>query len=829
MSGNFKPVGIALLLFASATITQADDSTKFRHQFVQQYCTKCHSGEKPKGEFKINAASYELTNIDSREQWEQVLEYVADGEMPPEKFKQQPNSSEREQFLSYLRSDMVLADDKAKVGGTLIRRMNRIEHLNSLRDLFQIREIRLPGTYPEDSTHLQFDTMPDGVFFSTAHLQACLELATDVADRMVPLPNPEQVHALATHENMGGDSRSLWKRAKTNNKDKTSQKTPDNAYYFTGVNIAGWSGGMWDRTFKAHSSGVYRVRLKANAEAEQGIDGKPLRLGFYALNVGDYDLPKRANRSDLPQVGLLNISNLEPEFIEYEIPLEKGENFHIYCENRLKQFYPNRGANRVELGKFVNDGKKMPEPTIRIEQLEIIGPVAPLPRQLAFIKNQTLTADIAHVNSILFPLAQQAYRRPLTTEEKHDLISHVMLHIENAPSPEYGIHYGIRRILCSPQFLYREVNPGRLDNYGLASRMSYFLWSSLPDAELLEIASTNRLSEPDVLRQQVARMIADLKAQRFVKHFTGQWLDNRKAESIMVCDIRHTWSNLIRYGYLRSTEMFFDEILQQNHSIQTFIDSDFTYANLPMRVAWKFPGKLRSLTAQEADQRQSFIWPEPERLDLTSLEANVPAHVAGRGGILGLSGVLTATGDGVDSSPILRGVWILENFFGTPPPPPPSNVPALVADISQAKTVRETLASHQKQESCATCHRKIDPLGLAMENYDAVGNWRTTYYQEKPAGKKQPQPPKILVDTSGQLPDGTILNGPADIKQYLLDHPAMFTNCLTTKLLEYSTGRHLNVGDQRIVKEIVAAEPQNGYGFQDLLVEIIQSEAFQVK
>ncbi len=803
----------AFVLPAAAAELSADEA--FRRQFGQQYCVACHGAQNPKAGFRIDTASHE--------QIQRALDYVAYGVMPPHNAPQ-PTAAERERFQALLSEDIGRLDKNSQVGGTLIRRLHRIEYLNTLRDLFRIREIRLPPSFPEDSNSLEFDTMSEGMFFTPALFDAYLQVATDIADRMVPLPNPLQVRTESDRVGIGQDSSRthFWMR-----------DGDDSGLYFTGINIAGWSGGLWDKAFVAPESGVYRVRLKVSAEAEHGADGKPLRLGFYALNFGDFDLPKRANRIDLPRVASLNVTNRAPEFLEVDVPLEKGERFHLYCENRLKKEYPTefrRESGNTEdlrrlLKTYLDEAQTAIEPTIRWEQMTISGPVAPLARQEAFLKNQQPSADAAYVEAVLLPLAERVFRRPLTDVEQTELTSSVLRHMAASPTPEYGIHYGIRRILTSPQFLYREADEGRLDDFGVASRMSYFIWSSMPDGELTKLAGANRLSQPGVLREQVSRMVRDKKARQFVEHFTGQWLGNRKTRSVMVCDVRHVWSELIRHGLVRASEMFFDEILQRNLSIRNFIDSDFTYANEPMRMAWGIPGNEVDMRRLEADQRQSLRWPEPERLDLTSLGPEVPGHVAGRGGVLGLSGVLASTGDGVESSPILRGVWVLENLFGTPPPPPPADVPALVADTSAAKTVREILSAHQNVESCAVCHARIDPLGLALENYDAVGGWRTSYYSEAaPEGKKN------LVESGGILPDGTVLKGPDDIKKYLLSRPQMFTAALTTKLLEYATGRsELSGGDKRIVRQIVKAEPTEGYGFQDLIAQVVASDAFQTK
>lgn len=797
----------------------ANAEAPFRTEFTAKFCAACHGGEDPQGGFRADTGPHQAADAKSRRQWKLAGEYVSKGVMPPVGAPQ-PSRAGRERFSDSV-ADGLAEAESTNSSHAVVRRLNRIEYLNTLRDLFQIREIRLPVTFPDDNSGQQFDTMTEETYLTPGHLDAFHEVAIDIADRMVPLPSMQQRRVEAERHSIGSDparTPKYWFR-----------EGDDTGLYFTGINMAGWSGALWVKAFAAHASGVYRVRLKVSAEAEAGADGKPLRLGFYAFNPGDYELPKRALRIDLPKVGSVEVTNQESGIVETDLLLEKGETVHFYCENRLRREYPpalvrepgNVDGLRRLLATYLEQARASPEPTIRFERVEITGPVGPLPRQVQFLGGGKPMRDRAYIESILLPLAERAFRRPLTGEESDQLISSVLEHLQSSPSAAYGIHYGIRRILLSPQFLYRETGGGDLGDYGLASRLAYFLWSTMPDSKLLQVAGKGLLSEEGEVAAQVRRMVRDPKAQQFVRHFSGQWLGGRKAASVMVCDVRHVWSELIRHGIVRSTEMFFNEILQGNRSIRDFIDSDFTYANEPMRIAWGIPGNEVDLLRLEADQRQSLLWPEPQRLDLTALGPEVPTHVGKRGGVLGLSGVFAATGDGVESSPILRGVWVLENLFGTPPPPPPSEVPALVADVSQTKTVRELLAAHQSVESCAVCHAEIDPIGLALENYDAVGGWRTEYYQEDDSSA-----PASPIETVSEMPDGTRLGSAQDIKDYLMARPEQFTRTLATLLLEYGTGRELTSADELAVDEIVAAEPAGGYGFQDLIARLVASKAF---
>lgn len=782
-----------------------------RVAFVETHCITCHGPQRQRGELRLDTLPYELTERMSRDRWQQALELIADGSMPPDDAPSRPTQAERDAVVALLRADLDAAEARAPVGGSLLRRLNRVELLNTVRDLFGIRGIDLPKSFPEDISDLPFDTMPEGLALSAAQVDACLELAADIAERMVYMP-PARPVTSESDLDAWSQERSVW----TRDGDATGM-------YLSGVNNAGWSGAIWDRAFSAPTSGTYRVDILASAEGEAGADGEPLRLGFYALSPWDYYRPESANRVGLPRVGSLEVRALEPELLTCTVELEQGETFHVYCENRLPPGDRPGALNRLDLTNLFMAAVRDPRPTVRVERMTITGPVGPLTRHTAFVGGPRPSADEDALGAVLLPLAERAYRRPPSEREQLELMEPVLQHARETRSPELALRFGIRRLLVAPAFLYLDARPGTLDGYALASRLSYFLWSSMPDGELLELAATGRLAEPDVLRGQARRLLAHPKGQRFVRDFTGQWLGNRQLATLMVCDVRHVWNELLRYGYIRSTELFFDEVLRENRSIRAFLDSDFTYANVPMQMVWGVPGEHPAMDKLASDQTQSHIQPEPERLDLTALPDGTPPHVAKRGGILGLPGVLTLTGDGVESSPIRRGVWVLDNLYGTPSPPQPDDVPALAPDTSGTASLRERLAAHQDSPSCASCHEQIDPLGFALENYDAAGNWREAYVVDEGAR------PAMPVDPTGVLPDGSALAGPDDVKGHLLTHAGMFTRCLATKLLEYGTGRRMSVGDARVVERMVRDEPPDGYGFRELIETLVDSEVFRTR
>ena len=788
--------------------------------FTKTFCVSCHGPDEQKGKFRIDTLPWHLTENKIREQWDLVAEYVADGDMPTKKADKHPSADERSAFLRSLQAGSAQADGRAKVGGTRLRRLNRVEYLNTVRDLFGIRMIHLPLSFPEDVANTEFDTMPGGLFLSPAVMEAYHETATDIANRLVPLSIQPIYTSSYTTTTIGGDEIRRWfgpnpKKPKGSSKISQWVKNPE-YLMFTGINISGWLGALWDPLLVAPESGIYRVRLKANAQAETGADGEPLRLGFYAFDPArGIALTKRYPRHRTIRVASLNIPEGKPEWLWCDVPLEAGETFHIYCENRYPvEKFAVRGVKKSKTLGMVRKAALDPTPTVELRGMTVEGPVAVLPRVEAYFGSYPPTLNRVDIETKLFPLAERAFRRPLTDAEKSKLLTRMVEHSRETGSPSMAWHFAIRSILCSPAFLYRESDgSGTLDPYTLASRLSYFLWSSMPDEELVKLAASGKLSDPKVLTHQVRRLLQDPKSSQFVKHFTGQWLGNRDVSVIAVCDNRYAWDENVRYGFVRSTEMFFEEVLRKNLPISTFIDSDFTYGNSAMQAVWGMKGNLEAVAAL---QRHTEIWPEPERISLA--DDKLPPHVRERGGVLGLPGVLTVSGDGVESSPILRGVWVLENLFGKHPPPPPKDVPALDIDTSKATNVRETLKAHTELESCAKCHRDIDPLGLALENYDAIGGWRTKYPGQSAA-----------IDARSTMPDGTALDGVESIKHHLMTNRAIFTRCLITKLLEYGTGRKLSVGDQRIVEELVTNEPKEGYRFGDLIESVVTSDAFRAK
>ncbi len=794
-------VGLCLAGPARATAQVAEPV----QAFLSTYCFECHGPDRQKSGVRFDDAEAEgrVSLL------ELAAELVEEGHMPPEDAPLHPDVEPRALHA--------LSLAEAPTPRPPLRRLTGTELLNTARDVFGIRGLELPPSMPSEPDDLAVDTLADELHISVAQLDANLEFATRIADEVVPLPDGPRI-ALRSVAATWRLSRMAW-------------RSPGNpkTYAFTGVNLAGRSGAVWDDDLVAPTAGVYTLELRVAADAPSGDDGRPLRLGVFAVNPSRYESPERAPRAGLPLLATIEVPGLELETLTADIELERGETIHVYCLNRLAPSEVPGDANRNELADLVDAAKADPAPTVRIAHMRLAGPVHALPRQIVLGSGGDKPQQI---RAALLPLAERLFRRPLTRAESEALIADALEHGRAVGHLAFGLHRSLRRLLCSPQFLFLEL--GEAPDHDLATRLALFLWRGAPDAELMRHAAAGDLRDPAVLRVQVQRLLDDARSQRFVTALAETWLGTRRMQSLIVCNQRVLWSELLRYGYVRSAELFLSDVLVDDLPVTTFIDSNFTYASAPMRIAWGFPGPHPTWDEMEDRRAQSLTWPEPERLDLADLPPDVPAHVAQRGGVLGLPSVLSGTGDGVESSPILRGVWVLEHLFGTRPPPPPPDVPALLPDTSGALTVAERLSAHTASPSCARCHADIDPLGLALENFDAVGGWRESYASrlapegvaDRDAGPSTFASDGASIDATAVLPDGERIDGLAGIKRHLLERPELFTACLATKLLETATGRRLEPADRRFIDAIVAAEPEGGYGFRGLIEAAVVSELF---
>jgi len=386
-------------------------------------------------------------------------------------------------------------------------------------------------------------------------------------------------------------------------------------------------------------------------------------------------------------------------------------------------------------------------------------------------------------------------------------------HWQAGHSFEEGMHLLLRSILISPRFLYRCIAPGDMDDFDLATRLSYFLTQGPPDATLVDLATrkrlaiTNKSGEYWVVRREAERLMPSTHTAPMIQSFVGQWLGTRSLHGIMPDPkFRFDRSSVDMAKF--ETERFFTEMLIENRPMTDFIDPDFTFSSVAfIQRNYGFTPPFALKKGKEMSDK------EKQR------QRRIEIDRGGRyGGLLGQSAILMATANGVDTQPVIRGVWVLENILGTPPPEPPKNVPALTPDTRGTSTPREQLTAHTSEPACASCHRRIDPLGFMLENFDPVGRWRSKWPGTK-----------TTIDPSGLLPDGTAVKDVSEFKAWLVDNIDLFSTCLAEKLMTYATGRVLNYAEKHEIERIVKENHEAGNGFRDLLLALVESKTFRTQ
>ncbi len=865
---------------AAAPLRGAEPLPPAARRFLERHCAACHSGAAAQAGVRLDAAAVDWRERGAAAHWERVYNALAGGAMPPPG-AERPPAAERKRMVAWLDGRLM---EHSGIGGAVPRRLNRGEYENTIRDLFDIPAFQLPDAFPADDSAHGFDNVAEGLILSPPLMAQFLETATRVADEVFPpASGPLAVESKQYPLGAAGLATSEGGKAAAGRYRLVSSR-----------NMA--SAAAWPARFEAAASGVYRLSVDASVFQTDKMfyprRRAPLRLGVYAK-------PKTEQVYD-PFGKIRKLAELDvppdraaPLSLSADIELFKGEIFGLRWENgpaysdpprreysttflaeRLKAdrlYYAAmlaygggpRGATQEQRYEAVtalmasgeldlNDPRldKMPErwgggladaphnwikgfvheelyrfgPALDLTDVAVEGPLRPIEddetrarkaRARRFLGTRAAGAsDRDYAQAILRRFLSRAFRRP-ASEAQVDAYTELAMQAENL---EAGLHLAVRRALVSPRFLYRGLRPGRLDDFDLASRLSYFLTSSPPDARLTAAAREGKLSDSDVLERETLRLLDSLKSRNFIRNFTGQWLGTRLLQDIMPDPRLLKFIDHDRRAMIDEAELFFAEIVSENHPVETFIDPGFSYRSARLN-------KIYGGDLQGNDMRRVAF-----------------ARGGRHGGILGLAAVMMATANGVDTHPVERGVWLLENVFGAPPPDPPPNVPAIAPDTSGATSMRDQLNRHRSDPSCASCHKRIDPLGMVMENFDPVGRWRDNYprYIQPPDGAEALKeefyssigrgvavgPP---VDAAGVMPDGVRLENVTDLKRYVLDRLDMFSRCLTEKLLIYAAGRPLTYGDRRVVERIVADMETRRQGFRDLIAAVVLSESFRTR
>jgi mono/diheme cytochrome c family protein len=784
---------------AAAPAATAAELAKFR-PFFEQHCVKCHSGEKPKGDWRIDELTPDFAEKESRERWEGVLEKLEDGTMPP-KAKPRPPAAEVHALTEWITAHTALADAgrRGNEGRVVLRRLNRTEYENTVRDVLGV-DSKLRDLLPLDSSADGFDNVGSALHTSSFLLDQYLVAAdTALNQAIVNKPRPP-----STTKRYRLTEAYQVKQAK----EKVFRIGPDES-------VVMFSSSLWQAAtlspFYPSERGRYRFRMSVSGVQSAG---KPVTFSVMSGGGG-------MGGAKAHLVGYFDAPPDQTKVFEFTDQMEPRTTITLLPYGLASA----QSVNKVGADDWT-------EPGLAVDWLEVEGPLnetwppeshrrifGDMAQGKAPTYNQSTRVEVvssnpaADADRILRAFARRAFRRSVTDADVQPYTALVAARMAESPSFEQAIRVGLEAILTAPEFLFLREKPGRLDDFALASRLSYFLWSSTPDEELLALAEQGKLSQPATLRAQTERLLASPKAIALRENFLSQWLGLREIDATNPSQILYPdFDDMLKASMLREAELFFTEVLEKNLSLTNFVASDFTMLN--GRLA-----KLYGIAGVDGwDFRKVTLPPDSHR-----------------GGFLTMACVLKVTANGTATSPVTRGAWVLDRILGTPPPRPPENVAQLVPDIRGATTMRQQLAKHRQLESCAGCHVKIDPPGFALESFDVIGGWRD-YYRTQGNGKAVTINGRKMnylqgpnVDPADALADGRAFQNIDDFKQLLLEEKDQITRALTVKLLTYATGAAPEKSDRSKVSVIVAEARGQNYAFRSLIHDIVQSELFRTK
>ncbi|MFV0444681.1 MAG: DUF1592 domain-containing protein [Planctomycetaceae bacterium] len=764
-------------------------------QFLQRNCRDCHSGAEAEAGFDIDRLSADFSDRAAASRWTRLYDRVAAGEMPPDE-DSHLSDQDRDKFVTSARAWLLTQQRNvdSQLGRVRGRRLTRREVERSLQDLLGV-DIPLVDQLPEESQSAQFSTVADGQSISHFQLErhlGAVDAALDEAFRRALALKPDEYVRDFDAEGV----------ARVNPKRRCREPEMREGRAVV------WSSGL-----------IYYGRLPATTAKMDG---------WYRFQVtaSGLKLPKSGGVwctintglcvSSAPLLSYVSAfeAQVEPQTIEFVAWLPKGHMLEIRPgDTTLRKARFNGG----QVG--VGEGEPQDVPGIAIDRITMerihLGPDDDGVRQRLFdsvpliksrqgdrLQPQPERSRHAMVE-LLTAFASRAFRRPVTEEELSSYIELAEKTREANGGLTAALRVGYRAILCSPRFLYLQEQTGSLDQYALATRLSYFLTGSTPDAELLALAKAGQLHHSQTLRQQTDRLLAGQGGRRFVEDVAAEWLD-LKLISFTEPDRRlfPEFDAIVQNTMLDETHSYLELMLRENRSIKELIDSDYTFLN--SRLARYY---------------------DVEKISGDKLRQVSLPNASHRGGLLTQGSILKVTSNGNNTSPVVRGIWVSERLLGVEIPPPPGGIPAIEPDIRGAKTIREQLEKHKSQESCSVCHRLIDPPGYALENFDPAGQWRDKYLQVS-GGKRNRG---LTVDPSYQMADGRPFENIDSFKKLVLDDTDQLAGNVASQFLVYGTGAPISFADREAIREIVESASHEGYGLKSIVHAVVTHPVFQNK
>ena len=778
--GRFAALGVVVWVcaLASGAVGAAGQATSApqaeraapasQRALLDRYCVTCHNTRLKTGNLALDA--FDVSRVGEHpEVWEKVVRKLRGGLMPPAG-RPRPDQATQDGLVAWLAQELDAAGAAHPNPGRTetFHRLNRAEYRNAVRDILAV-DLDVAELLPGDSASFGFDNMAGALKLSESLMERYLSAARKISRAAIgSTPSGPAAQTYNVSPALRQDEQIEGLPFGTRGGTLITHLFPVDAEYVFNFGLANTTGG---------------------ADLDVLLDGERLKL---------FNVQRGARAVDAD-------GNEMVDKLEIRVPVTAGPH--------------QLGVAFVKAPTVLAEANRRPflNPTVSrtavsyLRTVTITGPFNPKgvsdtpSRQRIFTCHPTAaSAETGCARTILSKMARRAYRRPVDDDDMKILMTAYTQGRTDATF-ESGIERGLQQLLISPEFLFRvEIEPAsakagtsyRINDLELASRLSFFLWSSVPDEELLDLAARGRLRQPGVIDQQVRRMLADPRSEALTANFAGQWLQLRNLAAIKPSEVLFPdFDDTLRQGFRRETELFFDSVIREDRALMTLLDADYTYLNDRLARHYGIPG------IQGSHFRRVTLADENRR------------------GLLGQGSILTITSHPVRTSPVFRGKWILDNLLGTPPPDPPPNVPPLPeksgAYATRMPSMRERMAQHRENAVCATCHAMIDPLGFGLERYDPVGRWREVDENFTP------------IDASGVLPDGTKFNGVKELRAALARRPDRFVSAFTEKLTTYALGRGLTAYDMPAIRKVVHDSAAADYKTSSLILGIVKSLPFQ--
>lgn len=800
----------AFLLLVGKNLSNADDKNPYSEfektvkPYITKHCVRCHGEEAQEGDFRVDTLSPNVATGPTTNQWREVIEKINSGEMPPEDEPNRPDAEVSAIITEWLANKIEEGREArlAKRERVSFHRLTRVEYANSIHDLLGVRfEPADPGGLSEDAEYRGFERIGSVMSVSSSHIEKYIAAAESNLDEAYPeSPVPRTVVRKKALDLRGGPSKEQIAQL-----EKAGLADKVRVDMWPGHRIQGGRPGPGNQMFK--NGGLFKVRIQVSGLKPKG--GRAPHLTFYADKVD-----RMLFEQDI------QASEAEPTIVEFHAHLPAGgHTFQLMNDVPGPSILPRSGRSGRKPFFSINDGRipwqlKLTDeegrplyPFLIVDWVEWEGPIVTelTKKKLA----SYMPADgnnLAATEAALTLFVERAFRRPATAAEINKYLGLVDSEIEAGAKFQSAMKAAMLAVLCSKNFLYLvEGSPGKqrqqLNNWEIASRLSYFLWSTMPDEELFSLARDGQLTDKSVLTAQVRRMLRDPKGEAFATEFPRQWLQLQKVGMFPPdSKLYPEYDSYLEKSMILETSKYFAEVLKRNASLGEFIDSNWTMVNPRLAMHYGIEG-----IEEDRFRRVAF---------------NDEKH---RGGILTHASILSLTSDGTRHRPVHRGVWVMESIFGKSPPPPPANVEPIEPNPvdSPKATIRVKLEAHKENPNCAACHRKIDPLGFAFDNYDAVGRWRTEERVSKGTGANPP------VDASGELADGRKFSGPDDFKRLLLADIDEFNKTFIKKLSVFAFRRTMTGDDEKDIQQIARASKDANYRLQDIVEAFVTSDFFQ--